>query len=290
MEKENDHSVRIISPNQEDRLEVVTYLLQFDQLMCSNVNSQTANGTTATNKLQKLLRDLNEPILGKSLIQTAAVNFKEIIMDLIESGKFNADKIRKMNRGEYQPPPQMAQTPTQQSSSGFQKLGDNIFSSSTMPDRKSSVKDEPIMIEDDPPDTNAQFKKLQEKGTKIFKIISEKYPDWNEIEVQEKIFNEIDRCNRDKIDLNTKEILDFLSAKFAAKDDIMLVDDDPPPSDYEISGDIVDAWFIENYEESPASNMAIYKKELYKQFLSHFDLRYRLGLSYHPRTIYEHFP
>ena len=77
MEKENDHSVRIISPNQEDRLEVVTYLLQFDQLMCSNVNSQTANGTTATNKLQKLLRDLNEPILSKSLIQTAAVNFKE---------------------------------------------------------------------------------------------------------------------------------------------------------------------------------------------------------------------
>ena len=210
-------------------------------------------------------------------------------MDLIESGKFNADKIRKMNRGEYQPPPQLAQTPTQPSSSGFQKLSDNILSSSTMPNRKSSVKDEPIMIEDDPPD-NAQFKKLQEKGTKIFKIISEKYPDWNEIEVQEKIFNEIDRCNRDKVDLNTKEILDFLSAKFAAKDDIMLVDDDPPPSDYEISGDIVDAWFIENYEESPASNMAIYKKELYKQFLSHFDLRYRQGLSYHPRTIYEHFP
>ena len=77
MDKENDHSVRIISPNQEDRLEVVTYLLQFDQLMCSNVNSPTANGTNATNKLQKLLRDLNEPILSKSLIQTAEVNFKE---------------------------------------------------------------------------------------------------------------------------------------------------------------------------------------------------------------------
>jgi len=204
-------------------------------------------------------------------------------MSLIESGKFNADKIRKMNRGEYQPPPQMVQPPTQQSSSGFQKLSDNILSSSTMPNRKSSVKDEPIMIEDDPPDNNAQYKKLQEKGEKIFKIISEKYPDWNEIEVQEKIFNEIDRCNRNKIDLNTKEILEFLSSKFASKDDIMIVDDDPPPSDYEISGDIVDAWFIENYEESPASNMAIYKKELYKQFLSHFDLRYRQGLSYHLR-------
>ena len=77
MDNENDHSVRIISPNQEDRLEVVTYLLQFDQSFCSNVNSPTANGTNATNKLQKLLRDLNEPILSKSLIQTAAVNFKE---------------------------------------------------------------------------------------------------------------------------------------------------------------------------------------------------------------------
>lgn len=76
MDKENDHSVRIISPNQEDRLEVVTYLLQFDQLLCSN-NSSTISESGATNKLQKLLRDLNEPIMSKSLIQTAAVNFKE---------------------------------------------------------------------------------------------------------------------------------------------------------------------------------------------------------------------
>ena len=186
-----------------------------------------------------------------------------------------------MNRGEYQPPPQPS---VQQSSSGFQKLSENILSNSTIPRRKPSVKDEPILIEDDPPnDDGAQYQKLQEKGQKIFEIISKKYPDWNEIEVQEKIFNEIDRCSRNKVDLNTKEILDFLSAKFAAKDDIMLIDDDPPPSDYEISGDIVDAWFIQNYEESPAPNMAIYKKELYKQFLSHFELRYRQGSSMHPK-------
>ena len=203
---------------------------------------------------------------------------KEIIVDLIESGKFNADKIRKMNRGEYQPPPQPTQP--QQPSSGFQKLSDNILSNSTIPKRKPSVKDEPILIEDDTPDDGAQYQKLQEKGMKIFEIISKKYPEWNEVEVQEKIFNEIDRCSRSKIDLNTKEILDFLSAKFAAKDDCMLVDDDPPPSDYEITGDIVDAWFIENYEESPAPNMAIYKKDLYKQFLSHFELRYRNGSTY----------
>ena len=178
-----------------------------------------------------------------------------------------------MNRGEYQPP---LQPTVHQSSSGFQKLSENILSNSTIPRRKPSVKDEPILIDDDPPnDDGAQYQKLQEKGQKIFEIISKKYPDWNEIEVQEKIFNEIDRCSRNKVDLNTKEILDFLSAKFAAKDDIMLIDDDPPPSDYEISGEIVDAWFIQNYEESPAPNMAIYKKELYKQFLSHFELRYR---------------
>ena len=42
-------------------------------------------------------------------------------MNLIESGKFNVDKVRRMNRGEYQPPPEFAQPPTQQSPSEFQK-------------------------------------------------------------------------------------------------------------------------------------------------------------------------
>ena len=55
-------------------------------MMCSNVNSPTANGTNATNKLQKLLRDLNEPILSKSLIQTAAVNFKEQVTSMLYTG------------------------------------------------------------------------------------------------------------------------------------------------------------------------------------------------------------
>ena len=52
-----------------------------------------------------------------------------------------------------------------------------------------------------------------EKGMKIFKIISENYPDWNEIEVQETIFNEIDRCSRNKIYLKTEEILTEFSFK-----------------------------------------------------------------------------
>ena len=52
---------------------------------------------------------------------------------------------------------------------------------------------------------------------KIFKIVSENYPDWNEIEVQETIFNEIDRCSRNKIDLKTEEILTELSVKFDAE-------------------------------------------------------------------------
>ena len=42
-------------------------------------------------------------------------------MSLIESGKFNADKVRRMNRGEYQPPPQSVQPSTQQSLPDFQK-------------------------------------------------------------------------------------------------------------------------------------------------------------------------
>ena len=128
---------------------------------------------------------------------------------------------------------------------------------------------------------NLHEKKLQEKGEKIFKMICEKYPDWNEVDVQEKIINEIDRCSRNKIDLNTKAILDYLSARFTVKDDIqeIPVQNNAPPSDYEITGDIVDAWFIENYVESPVQSMSIYKKELYEEFLSQFDLRFRLDLS-----------
>ena len=94
-----------------------------------------------------------------------------------------------MNRGEYQPPPQLLAQPTDQPFLGFQTLSDNILSSSTIPNRKKSssvIKDEPIMIEDDPPKSSdgVQYQKLQEKGQKIFKTISEKYPDWNEIEVR----------------------------------------------------------------------------------------------------------
>ena len=84
------------------------------------------------------------------------------------------------------------------------------------PKRKRPLNDEPLVIADDPVDGTRDMERM-EKGMKIFKIISENYPDWNEIEVQETIFSEIDRCSRNKIDLKTEEILTELSVKFDAE-------------------------------------------------------------------------
>ena len=83
--------------------------------------------------------------------------------------------------------------------------------------RKRPLNDEPIVIVDDPVDDareHARQVERMEKGRKIFKIISDNYPDWNEVEVQETIFNEIDRCSRNETDLKTEEILTELSVKF----------------------------------------------------------------------------
>ena len=83
--------------------------------------------------------------------------------------------------------------------------------------RKRPLNDEPVVIVDDPVDDareHARQIERMEKGRKIFKIISDNYPDWNEVEVQETIFNEIDRCSRNKTDLKTEEILTELSVKF----------------------------------------------------------------------------
>ena len=85
-----------------------------------------------------------------------------------------------------------------------------------IPKRKRPLNDEPLVIVDDPADDARDIERM-EKGMKIFKIISENYPDWNEIEVQETIFSEIDQCSRNKIDLKTEEILTELSVKFDAE-------------------------------------------------------------------------
>ena len=49
--------------------------------------------------------------------------------------------------------------------------------------------------------------------------------------------------------------------------------DDPSPDAFRIDDEIVHAWFMENYEESNAPNMSIYKDDLFKQFTTHFDGR-----------------
>ena len=75
-----------------------------------------------------------------------------------------------------------------------------------IPKRKRPLNDQPLVIVDDPADDARDIERM-EIGMKIFKIISENYPDWNEVEVQETIFSEIDRCSRNRIDLKTEEIL-----------------------------------------------------------------------------------
>ena len=50
--------------------------------------------------------------------------------------------------------------------------------------------------------------------------------------------------------------------------------DDLSPDAFAVDEDIVTEWFLQTYEQSDAYNMSIYKDELFKQFLSHFELHY----------------
>ena len=87
---------------------------------------------------------------------------------------------------------------------------------------------------------------------------------WNLWKVQTYIFTEIDKAVQEKRDIRTKEVLESLQARFKKEDDVVMLEDDQPPGAYDIGEDIVHEWFLSNYEESPAPNMCIYKRELFK--------------------------
>ena len=61
--------------------------------------------------------------------------------------------------------------------------------------------------------------------------------------------------------------MESLQARFKKEDDVIMLEDDKPPGAYDIGEDIVHEWFLSNYEESPAPNMCIYKRELFKVLL-----------------------
>ena len=50
--------------------------------------------------------------------------------------------------------------------------------------------------------------------------------------------------------------------------------DDSPVETFAVDEEVVHEWFLQSYEESPAYNVHIYKTELHKDFLSHFELHY----------------
>ena len=60
------------------------------------------------------------------------------------------------------------------------------------------------------------------------------------------------------------KIIFIWKEKFTPRDEVVRVEDDQPASAYDIGEDIVHEWFLSNYEESPAPNMCIYKKDLFK--------------------------
>ena len=122
------------------------------------------------------------------------------------------------------------------------------------------------MIDDDSTESfnREQRSKLDLKGQMLYEKVKSQYPEWDIVVVQTFIFTEIDKAVREKRDIRTKEVLEALQARFKKDDDLIMIEDDKPPGAYDIGEDIVHEWFLSNYEESPAPNMCIYKRELFK--------------------------
>ena len=151
-----------------------------------------------------------------------------------------------------------------------------------------------IMIDDDSTESfnREQRSKLDLKGQMLYEKVKSQFPEWDIVEgieisdlfrlifvwdntgfwsyvwnpskVQTYIFTEIDKAVQEKRDIRTKEVLESLQARFKKEDDVVMLEDDQPPGAYDIGEDIVHEWFLSNYEESPAPNMCIYKRELFK--------------------------
>jgi len=236
-----NHNVRIISPNADDRLEVLQFLLQIEDF--ADHGNDYPDTKNVGDQLTRLLRQTGESVAQQSIIQTLTVRLKEVLLELIGEAKMNYRRK-------------------------------SSVSQSLM--TASSSNSEVILIEEENEDDFAKEQRalLDQKGQMLYMRVREQYPQWDAVEVQTYIIEEIHRAHQEKRDIVTKDLLKGLVERFTVDDELIRVVDDHGADKYDIGEDIVHEWFLSNYEESPAPNMCIYKKDLFKQYITLFELHY----------------
>ena len=68
-----------------------------------------------------------------------------------------------------------------------------------------------ILIDDENDDYDQKQRELlDKKGQMLYTRVREQHPEWDEVEVQMLIFNEIDKAHQEKRDIVTKDVLNAL--------------------------------------------------------------------------------
>ncbi|CAG5113499.1 Oidioi.mRNA.OKI2018_I69.chr2.g7603.t1.cds [Oikopleura dioica] len=112
-------------------------------------------------------------------------------------------------------------------------------------------------------------------GQQIIREIEQRHKNWNIEKAQLEMLKIIEECNEKSMRVDVNEALRRieLEASFDLED-LTIEEDDEPMEKLGIEDDVIQAWFTENYEDSKAYNMSIYKSDLFKDFTSHFELYY----------------
>ncbi|CBY35157.1 unnamed protein product [Oikopleura dioica] len=113
-------------------------------------------------------------------------------------------------------------------------------------------------------------------GQQVIKEISDRHRSWDNVKAQMEMLQIIEEYNKrsERIDVNdAMRRIEAIANDIDFKDIEMEADDEPPET-MGIDADVIEVWFQENYEDTPAYNMAVYKSDLFKEFTSHFELYY----------------
>ena len=94
LENQN-HNVRIVSPNADDRLELLQFILQIEDLTDKATDIQDTKGVGA--KLRRFLKQIGEPVREQAMVETLTVKMKEVILEIIDGSKININQVRKAN-------------------------------------------------------------------------------------------------------------------------------------------------------------------------------------------------
>lgn len=112
-------------------------------------------------------------------------------------------------------------------------------------------------------------------STQLIREIQTRHPNWNIERAQMEMIGMIEECNkkREIIDVNdAMRRIELISNE--PEPDITLLEDDEPLESIGIDAEVIEQWFLENFDNSQAYNMSVYKSEMFKMFTSHFELYY----------------